>query len=60
MSISKQNIDQDNNQSGVPFEGSVIKDRFTADDIFKRLTASATEEVRKKSSRLFLVVLLPV
>lgn len=43
--MNEQKINPDNFQSGIPSEESLIKDHFTAYDIFKRLTASATEEI---------------
>jgi len=40
-------------QSGAPAVGSVVRDRFTADEIFQRIIAAADEEITSGSRELF-------
>src|SRR6056297_2094941 len=40
-------------RSGAPAVGSVVRDRFSSDEIFQRITAAADEEITSGSRELF-------
>jgi len=43
----------DTSESGVPAEGSVVRDRFSSDEVFQRIIAAADEEITSGRRELF-------
>jgi formate/nitrite transporter FocA (FNT family)/nucleotide-binding universal stress UspA family protein len=49
----EQRAESRQSQSGVPSEGSVVKDRFSSDEVFQRIIAAADEEITSGRRELF-------